>query len=173
MEQKQFELIADAVEEAENSVVPFPVIGDELAVAGDANETKIHPHNYKITFRVPKDGKYVHKTVEYKDVYITPRQDTKIVKALTAIIPYFRKIKLDGDVENLPVEDRMVVFESLGDDFFDACYDVVATVLRIDQDLKDYMMPGAVLDATAQIINDFPEAVNEADTFFGKSSVNQ
>lgn len=167
MEQMTFDSLVEAYDKAETNVVPFLTAGDELAVVGDANETQRNSHDYKITFRVPKDGQYVHKTVEYKDVYITPRQDTKIVKALTTIIPYMRKVTVDGAVEKLTDEEKTKVFESLGDDFYDALYDIVGTVLKIDKDLIDYMTPQTVMDAATQIIMDFPEAMNEADTFFG------
>lgn len=167
MELKEFKALGEALDAAEESVVPFPVAGEELAVVGDANATEINKHDYKITFRVPKDGKYAHKTVEYKDVYITPRQDAQVMKALTVFIPYFRKLKDNGDVEKMTEEEVTSVFRFLGDDFFDAVYDVVAAVLRIDNDLKNYMTPDSAIEAATQIITDFPETVNAADTFFG------
>lgn len=167
MEQMTFDSLVEAYDQAETNVVPFLTAGDELAVVGDANETQRKSRDYKITFRVPKDGAYVHKTVDYKDVYITPRMDTKIVKSLTTIIPYMRKVNANGAVETLTDEEKTKVFESLGDDFYDALYDLVGTVLKIDKDLRDYMTPQTVMEAATQIILDFPEAMNEADTFFG------
>lgn len=166
MEQMTFDSLVEAYDQAETKVVPYVVVDKELAVAGDANETEKKSHDYKITFRVPKDGAYVHKTVEYKDVFITPRMDTKVVKALTAIIPYLRKVKTGGTVEKYTDEEKVKIFESLGDDFYDAIYELVGTVLKIDKDLIDYMTPQSVMDAATQIILDYPETVNEADTFF-------
>ena len=171
MERKDYELIDNALKEAEKSVTPFAVVdNNEMSVVGDANETQKNIHDFEITFRVPeKNGdKFTYKThkVEYKDIFITPRMDAKVVKAVTTIMPYFKKVKMDGSVGELTTEERRMIFESLDDEFYDAMYDVVATVLRIDKDLKDLMEPGCVLKALAQIIEMFPETINEADTFF-------
>ena len=45
-------------------------------------------------------------------------------------------------------------------------YDLVAAVLHIDDDLKEYMYPSSVFDAVSKIFMQYPELVNEADTFF-------
>lgn len=168
----EYKEIENALNKAEESVVPFAVVdGDAVAVVGDANETQRNAHDFEIKFRIPQktdDGiKYITKAVEYKDVFITPRMDSKVVKAITTIIPYFKKVNIDGSVESLSDEEKMAIFESFDDEFYDAMYDVVSAVLKIDSELKDYMLPGTVLKATARIIEMFPETVNEADTFFG------
>ena len=167
MEQQKITRFIDAVEAAESSTTPFVVAGEELAVVGDANETQKNIHDFKMRFRVPFEKGIVVKEVEFKDIYITPRQDAKVVRAFSAIMPYLRKVKADGDVEKIGPEEAAKILNALEDEFFDAAYDVVATVLRIDADLKEYMIPMDVIDAVTQIAEQIPEVINESDTFFG------
>ena len=169
---QEYNTIDEAFKEAEKDDTPFLVATEgELAVVGDANKTQKNSHDFVMKFRVPdkkEDGvQYKMVTKEFKDVYITPRQDTKIVKMLSILIPYFKKIEKSGDVTELSPDERRAVFESFGDEVYDAMYDVVGSVLGIDKQLQEYMMPVDVLNATAQIITLYPEVVNEADTFFG------
>ena len=156
-----------AVEAAEESTTPFVVTGDELAVVGDANETQKNIHEFKMRFRVPSENGYTVKEKVFKDVYITPRQDAKVVKAFATVLPYLRKVDAAGDVEKLGASDVVGILESLEDEFFDAAYDVVASVLRVDAALKEYMLPMDVIDAMTQIAEQIPEVINESDTFFG------
>lgn len=172
MTEQEYNTIEEAFKEAEKDDTPFLIATEgELAVAGDANKTQLNSHDFTMKFRVPEETdegvKYKLISKEFKNVYITPRQDTKIVKMLTMLIPYFKKIEKTGDVTELTKEERRMIFESLGDEVYDAMYDVTASVLGIDKQLRDYMMPVDVLNAVAQIITLYPEVVNETDTFFG------
>ena len=173
MTEQEYTTIEEAFKKAEEDTTPFVVISgnkEDVVVAGDANKTEINKHDFEMKFRVPqeKNGIVSYKiiTKEFKGVYITPRQDTKIVKMLVKLIPYFKKIEKTGDVTELSAEEKRAIFESLDDEVYDAMYDVTASVLGIDKQLRDYMMPGQVLKAVAQIIEQYPEVINEADTFF-------
>lgn len=169
MTRAEFELIESGLQEAEKDDTPFLVPAeDELVVVGDANKTEINSHDFEIAFRLPPTdgGSYRVVKKKFENVYITPRQDTKILKSITTMMPYFKSVKPDGKVEDLSKEEKLAVFDAIGDEVYDAMYDLVAFVLKIDPELKDYMMPTSVLKATAQIIQSFPEAINEADAFF-------
>lgn len=160
-----------ALDSAEESVVPFAVAKDnELNIVGDANETKVNPFDYKITFRIPdtSDGtvKYSEKTAEFKNVYVTPRNEMRVVKTIAQLLPYFRKIKEDGTVGEFTNDELLEVVATMEDEVIDSMYTLVSTVLGIDPKLRDYMIAKDVIAATTQIIMTNPSAVNEADTFF-------
>ena len=163
-----YEQIDKGIEKAAESVVPFQVTqDDELAVVGDANATDINKHDFTIKFKIPLgNGKYQVHEKEYKDVYLKPRHETRLVKLMTALLPYFRKVNGDGGVTRYEPDESATIQKMFSEEIYDLMYDVVATVLGIDPDLKDYMMQSSVITAAVQIIKMFPELVNESDTFF-------
>lgn len=163
--------IRDGIDKASESTTPFIVPGDELMVVGDANKTEINTHDFEITFRIPEkqeDGtvKQVMRTKEYKDVYITPRMDSQVVRMITKIMPYYRKQKPDGTVEPYTDAELAELFESFQGEIMDIMYQTVATVLKINPALADYMTEESVMNAAAKIIRQYPETVSEAETFF-------
>ena len=167
MTEREYREIDEAINQAQDSVVPFPVAtDDELAVVGDANKTELNIHDFKITFCIPQNGKYVNHDKEFKNVYITPRQNPSVIKAMNTLLPYFKKPTKDGTVVEYTKAEKLEIIGSFDQAVYDAMYDVVATVLRIDNELKDYMTPATVMDAAAKIFRQYPEMVNEADTFF-------
>lgn len=171
MTREDYELIEVGLKEAEKDDTPFLVATeDELKVVGDANKTEVNDHDFEITFRLPPEKagdsfRYVKK--EFKNVYITPRQDSKVLKAITTMMPFFKAVRPSGRVEDLTDEEKQAVIDAIGDEANDAMYDMVALVLGIDEALKDYMFLPSVLQATEKIIRAFPETMNEADVFFG------
>lgn len=170
---KAYEDIKEGIDNAPNSTVPFPVVKDDkMSVIGDANETQINKHDFKITFRLPEgiaDGQKIDggvlKEIEYKDVFITPRQSGKVVSSLCRMLPFFRKI-VDKGVADYTQEDIVEMLAEFGDDFVDDMYDLVGKTLKIDDALIDYMLPGSAVQATVQIVTGYPEIVNEAEAFF-------
>lgn len=168
MTENEYREIDEAIDKAQESVVPFPIAtDDELLVAGDANATQINAHDFKITFRVPSKDGYKTYVKEFNDIYITPRQNPVIVKAMTGLLPYFKKPNADGSVTEYSREEKVRIFSNISQEVYDSMYDMVAAVLHIGEELKDYMSPASVLEATANILRQYPEMVNEADTFFG------
>ena len=172
-----YEKMEEGIDNAPESPTPFPVVKDDkLSVVGDANETQINKHDFKITYRLPEgaaNGEKVDggvlKTIEYKDVFITPRQSGKVVSSLCRMLPYFRKIidMADGkDSVSLTRDEVVAMLAEFGDDFVDNMYDLVAKVLKIDDALIDYMQPESAMQATVQIIQNYPEIINEAEAFF-------
>lgn len=168
-----YDEIKEGIDKAPESPVPFPVVKDEkLSVVGDANETQINKHDFTIQFRLPEgivDGEKVDggvlKEIEYKDVFITPRQSGKVVSALCRMLPFFRKI-VDKGVSEYSKEDVIQMLAEFGDDFVDDMYDLVGKTLNIDNALIDYMLPSSAVQATVKIVTEYPEIVNEAEAFF-------
>lgn len=168
MELKEYDEISNALDKAEESTTPFVVVSNgEINVVGDANKTELNKHDYTIYFRLFNDGKYDWVKKEFKDVFIPPRLDVKVNRMLVQLMPYFKKAK-DGRVEKFTREESLEIASQ--DALMDAMYDTVAAVLNIPDNLKNYMATESVIQAVGQILRDFPEAINEADTFFGKSS---
>ena len=170
---KAYEEIKEGIDKAPESPVPFPVIHDEkMSVIGDANETQINKHDFKIQFRLPEgvaDGEKIDggilKEVDYKDVFITPRQSGKVVSSLCRMLPFFRRI-VDKGVADYTQEDIVQMLAEFGDDFVDDMYDLVGKTLKIDDALLDYMLPSSAVQATVKIVTEYPEIVNEAEAFF-------
>lgn len=166
MTDNEYKTIDEALDSAQESVVPFPVsTEEELSVVGDANKTELNKHDFTIEFLIPQQGKYTSYTKEFKDVYITPRQNVSIVKAVTTLLPFFRKTN-KGEVTEYTEAEKREIASKFDQSVYDAMYDMVSVVLKIDSELADYMTPKSVLDATVKILLSYPEMVNEADTFF-------
>lgn len=171
MELKEYNEISEALDKAEDDNAPFAVIAnDEINVVGDANKTELNKHDYMITFRLPQkqeDGsyKYAWQTKEYKDVFITPRNDAKVVRLITALLPYFRKMKEDKK-EKFTEEEAVKIVTNFDDELMDLMIQTVSAVLKIPAELAEYITRDSLLGAATQIILDYPETVNEADTFF-------
>lgn len=173
-----YKKMEESIDNAPESPTPFPVVKNEkLSVIGDANETQVNKHDFTIVFRLPEgvaDGEKVPggvlKEVEYKDVFVAPRQSGKVVASLCRMLPFFRKIidTADGSKEGVSfTQDEVVeMLAEFGDDFVDDMYDLVGKFLKIDDALVDYMLPESAMKATLQILNEYPEIINEAEAFF-------
>lgn len=168
---KTYEEIDQAIEDAPESTVPFPVVKDEkLNVVGDANETQINKKDFKIKFKFPKgsiSGKdeEVVKEVEYNNIFISPRRSIEVISIMCRMMPFFHKI--DGtDIEKYSRDEMMALVGEYGHVFARDMYDLVACVLGIDEKLYDFIEPVSAMQASVQIFREFPEVVNEAETFF-------
>lgn len=167
---EEYKSIDEAFDKAQEDTTPFVVVNNgEVNVVGDANKTEINSHDYTVRFRIPvqENGKTKYKwlTKEYKDVYITPRMDTKITRAAIAILPFMRKDE-DGKFIKYTQDEMYEILDKFDDQVMDAMYDLVACVLRIDRNIKDFMDPKDVMSVGTRILLEFPEMVNEAETFF-------
>ena len=165
MTEREYKDIDEGLDKATESVVPFPVVDEEMMVVGDANKTELNKHDFKITFKVPDGDGYKKHVKEYTGVYITPRQQVRINKAIVALMPYFRKPD-DGSVSEYTTEEKLKIMNEFGDEIVDIMYELVAAVLKIDPVLTDYMTLDSVMNASVKIIRMYPEMVNEGDTFF-------
>lgn len=174
MTKEQYDGLLEALDKAQESVRPFTVIkGDTLAVVGDANDTKANKYTYEIKFEKPvfdEDGNLEGRSSEtktYKNVYVTPRQQSRLVKMLVMILPYFRKVNEKGGLEKYTPFELGEIFSSMDEEVYDLMYDLVAYVLDIPADEKDYMTLASVIGVALEFLTDFPEVVNEAESFFG------
>lgn len=174
--------------EAEADTTPFTVIdGDgNMSVVGDANKTEPKTYDYVVRFRIPaqyKDlvkggeeivgGKYIVAEVAYPNVCITPRMDIKIVNCLNDLKPFLVEILEDGESKDRDKEElgKFVVSTLTNDAIMDAMYNLVKTVVGVDDALVPMMMYDSVFENVLNIIRDFPEVINEEDFFTGKRSL--
>lgn len=174
--------LQESMEKAEHDDTPFPVVTDDgVNVVGDANKTQVKTRNYSIRFRFPKEreqdfdekdiiqrvGDYIIVSVDFDDVHIVPRRDTEIVTAIVRILPYIKEMNEDGSIRPKTNSEMLEMVRRLNKDIGDDIYNVVAAVLNVDDSLKDYMLFTDVMDMLTKLPEDFPEAFNEADGFFG------
>ncbi|MBL1227991.1 hypothetical protein IW492_01945 [Enterococcus sp. BWB1-3] len=180
MKAADFLAISDKLKKTNEDDTPFAIVKDqEVSVIGDANKTEIKQANYSVRFRVPKTffeeapegakevGSFYVFNVDFEGVTITPRSDLKIVDAIMKIIPFFNKLRENGEVEAFDKEELLSIFVNAGDDVHLAIYNLVATFLGIDDQLGEYMLPFSVIENLNKIMDSHPEVFNEADVFFG------
>ena len=173
--------INESIKKAEEDTTPYPVVVDgKVHVVGDANKTENKKHDYTIKFRFPKSyeqyfdgnvleriGDYIIVETEFKDVTITPRSDMKILAAISKILPYVKKLDDDGTVREMTDDEIIDMCLHMPDEIEDAMYILTASVLRVDESIRDWMLATSVFGFISDFINDFPEVSNEADAFFG------
>lgn len=159
----------DAVDRASESTIPFPIVKDNaVAVAGDPNKTELNKQDFTISFRIP-DGKggYLSREVEYKDVYLTPRRALTASRLITSLMPLFRKTKSDGTIDEYTDEEMIALVNSMDENVIDLMYKLVASVVGVNDELAEFMIPKSVLDAILKIFTVYPDLVNTGDAFFG------
>lgn len=159
MTQEDMLKIKAEMDATRESTTPFAVVNDDtLAVVGDANETQTVLTDYTITFKLPNGkGGVIERDVEYKDVFITPRQETKVVKVYAELLPYYRKITNSGTIEDYSDEELEVLAGEMDEHIYDLMYELVGTVLGVAPELMEYMKLESVLEAVAKIIRNYPQ----------------
>lgn len=160
--------LREAKEKAMESDIPFPIVkGDDIAVVGDANKTELNKHDFKLTFIVPNNNdEYEAKTVEYKDVWLKPRQAVTIQRLMTALMPLFYKINENGGLQDLSDDEMLEVVKAYEGNVLDQVYHLVAVVLGVDERLVDFIEPSSALEAYRQIMKSYPDIVKASDSFF-------
>ena len=161
--------IKDAADRAADSTIPFPIVKNgNVAVAGDVNKTEINKQNFIISFRIPDGrGGYLTKEVEYKDVYLTPRRALTASRLVTSLMPLFKKAKQDGSIEDYTDEELHQMVDMMDENVIDLMYKLVASVVGVNEELSEFMIPKSVLDAVQKIFYVYPDLVNTGDAFFG------
>lgn len=180
MKAADFLAISNNLKKTNENDTPFAVVKDqEVSVIGDENKTEVKKADYSVRFRVPQThfeqkpegakevGSYYVFSVAFGDITITPRSDLRIVDAIMKIIPFFNKLKENGDMEDFSKEELLSVFVGAGDEIHLAIYNLVATFLGIDDQMGEYMLPFSVIENLNKIMENHPEVFNEADVFFG------
>lgn len=178
--QEQFLEMSKNLKKAEEDDTPIiALVNDEVNVVGDANKTEVKKNNYVLRFRFPKEmsqfelptstkiGDWFINEIEYKDVFISPRRDLKVVSAIMEIIPYFKSVSENGDLVNKSDEELITFAKNIPYEIIDAMYDIVSAFLNVDDTLVNYMSPLSVISVMGDLIRDYPEVFNEADVFFG------
>ena len=157
MTETEYMKLLDPIDKAEESTRPFLVQSEkENMVVGDPNETEVKKTTFQMTFEIP-DENGERKTVkkEYPNVFIKPRKAPRITRVMSEILPFFRKVNEDGTVDQLTEADiASILSTQLPEYIYDEMYELVGTVLEIDERLWDYMLPGAVFDASMLIFRD-------------------
>ena len=173
MTEEQYMGIKAALDKAEETVIPFPVVNDdELAVIGDANQTELRKFEYEITFEKPgyKDGELTGdvdiQTKKYENIFVKPRMNGRIVKLLSSMLPYFYKLDEDGNQVEYTKLEMIQIFGQLDDSILDRMYELVAVILNIPATDIDYMTTSSVLSTVTKFIEDNPNTAREAQLFF-------
>lgn len=178
--QEQFLEMSKNLKKAEEDDTPIvALVNDELNVIGDANKTELNKHTYVLRFRFPKEfsqyelptsthiGDWFINEIEYKDVFVSPRRDLKVVAAIMEIIPFFKEVSESGKLQDKGDEELLNFAKDLPYEIVDAMYDIVSAFLNVDDSLVNYMSPMSVIEVMGALIRDYPEVFNEADVFFG------
>lgn len=171
---EQYEGIKAALDNAQNSTVPFAVVNDdELAVVGDANKTELKRFEYEITFERPEydaagnlTGEFDVETKKYENVFVKPRMNTRIVKLIASILPYFYKVDEDGNQVEYSKIELIQIFGRIDGAILDLMYELVATILDIPAGEIDYMTGTSVINTIMKFIDDNPQTAREAQLFF-------
>lgn len=172
---KTYADMKEGLDEAPDSPIPFPVIKDDkMSVIGDVNKTDKNAHDFKIVFEFPVgaiegEDKPIIREKEYKNVFISPQKRMDIVSIVCRMMPFFRKImdeKGNITIEDYSTEEIVRLVGEHGNVFAHDMYDLVATVLGIDDEMKQFMQVGSVLPASSQIFKEYPDVINEAEAFF-------
>lgn len=174
MTEEQYLGIKAALDKAEETVIPFPVVNDdELAVVGDANKTELRRFEYEITFEKPlydSEGKLTGdfdiQTKKYENVFVKPRMNGRIVKLLASMLPYFYKVDENGNQVEYTQLEMIQIFGRLEESILDRMYELVAAILDVPIGDIDYMTSGSVLNTIMKFIEDNPNTAREAQLFF-------
>lgn len=166
--QEQLIKLKEAKDKAMDDTTPFPVMKDgDLAVVGDANKTEVNKHDFVLTFLIPNGEGYEKRDVEYKDIWLKPRQAVTVQRLMTALQPLFYKIEENGSLQDLSDEEMMEVVAQYEGTVLDQIYHLVATVLGVDERIADFIEPNSALEAYHKIMVLFPDLVKASDSFFG------
>lgn len=166
--QEQLLMLKEAKDKAMEDTTPFPVVKDgTLAVVGDANKTEVNKHDFMLSFIIPnKDGKYEKKIVEYKDIWLKPRQAVTVQRLMTALQPLFYKVQENGSVEELSDDEMLEVARLYEGNVLDQIYRLVSLVLGVDEKLVDFIDPTSALEAYQKIMLSYPDLQKASDSFF-------
>lgn len=179
--QKDFLRVNKAVRDAQNSDTPFLLMTEGgMAVAGDPNKIEKKYHDYKLRFRFPKvkfpkmeqfteeTDNFYFVDIDYTDISVDPDIDHQLVKAIIELIPLIKKMGEDGSVEEYTLEEEMELYSYVSDDAMKALKNFVSKFLKVDEAIIPYAQflgENSITDAFVAFCYDFPEVINEADSF--------
>lgn len=180
MAQEAYLQVKENIDTAQNDNTPYAaVIGDDIVVNGDPNETVVTKKDYTAQFLIPEHeiqkypgakpiGRgYALLELEYKDVFPSARRNLEFTSAAARLMPFYRKMDDLGNIEELKEEEAIEFFAAFDKDIIRALYELVQVVLDVDDELMEYMAPSCALHLAVNITKDFPSVINQGDLFFG------
>lgn len=174
--------IRDDFKKAQEDTTPHVgVANDEMFVIGDATKTENKKHDYTAVMRyprewaeyVPKDSivdlkqGYVMFEMEFKNVFIKPRNDIKVIANIAQVLPFFEKLNDDGGITDYTNEELIQLALDVDQEILDGIYAIIAAFLDIDTETSEHIMWQSALGLMSAFMRDFPEAFNEADFSLG------
>ena len=189
---EQFVEMKHKMDEAENDTTPYAIAeGEEMSVIGDVNNTEIKKHEYVIQFaypnteywkhRIESEGMKVLKETEnyigverrFKDVWVPPRVYTAVQTAFAEVYQFFNMATDDGKIRDLTNDEIIEALRVLNQQMIESMCHAVATVLRLEPEEEECMLPTSTMTTILLMIDDFPEIINGMDFFTDRSSGNE
>lgn len=186
---EEYDEMKSAMDKAQESTDPFLVVdgnGENLSVIGDANKTEKKVNSYDVLFRFPnfmeldnnvsenveilqeqEIGNYIYRNIRFKNVFISPRHDLDVVRAIDLLLPFFYKLQEDGGVEDLSDDEALSIIANMNSEMIDAMYNVVCVFLGLNGDYREFITINSAFEIFLELIKDYPAVFNEADVFFG------
>lgn len=174
MDISEFNALESKLKEAREDDTPYLVAKDDnLMVVGDANKTEKKVHDFNVLFHLPQKFRSAFKDedvlkeddfefvveVEFKDVFVTPRDNIKITSEVATLMPFFNGVSDNGRLRDLTDEEKYEIVSSMNDDVVDAMYRIVGKILKIDDEMLDYVMFSSVMEVTMNFIDAFPGSI--------------
>lgn len=185
---EQFEAINEAKVKASTDDTPYiGMVDGKVNINGDPNKTEIKPADYEVLFAFPSND-FFRRRVEtigddivgeqggfiivkrvYKGIYLTPRKMSDAVTAGAVIESFLNKVTVDGEVKAMSYEEMKDVIVDNFTELKDSAYDLVASVLRIDEAEAEWMLPMNAVTNAISIATNNPALMNESNFFFEPS----
>ena len=124
----------------------------EQAYEERGNKISLLEKQYSAKIQLNDDKKNVRPQIIIGDESKRAELEKKVDDVLEHFVNYTVKLYIDG-----------------GDKLQLGLYNLVASMLQIDDDLGAHMMPASVIKATINILKTYPEVFNEAESLFGLS----
>lgn len=172
--------MSKSFDKAQEDDTPFLVTtNDSVQVVGNPTKTEKKVKNYTVMFGLPielkkrlgdakvlaENGYEVIVSVDFKNVFVPPRYRVDVVSAVTGVLPFLKKATPQGEVVTFSLDEYTEIISTLKPEIMDALYSVVTRVLRIDEDIAQYMSPTSAIAVALQMMDDMPDVLNEADLF--------
>lgn len=187
---EQFLAMKEKFDKAENDTTPYAIVpnDDEIKVVGDVNKTEANKHNYVIQFAfrntpynkelltaanekiIGETENYIGVERTYTDAWIPPRKHTEVQSVLVQLYKFFNAVTEDGEIRDMTPDETLAALRTLNDEIIDAMCDVLGVILNIPSEEREYILLPSAIEASLQVIDDFPEVVNGADFIIGNSS---
>ena len=185
---EQFIEMKKKMDEAENDTTPYAVTeNDEMSVVGDVNNTEIKKHEYVIQFAYPNTAywrqrikhqnmevlsetpNYIGVRRQFKDIWVPPRVYTAVQTAFAEVYQFFNIATDSGEIRDLTNEEILEALRILSQTMIESMCHAVATVLRIEPEEEECMLPTSTMKTILLMIDDFPEIINGMDFFTDRS----